>query len=98
MSLATTFSPQAKNDLIDISKYLSKHSHSATKQFNHALSKAISSLLQHPNLGHKRVDLTSRQVLFWHVIYHYSIVYIHSSTELYILRIISNYRDIKNIL
>lgn len=98
MSLNVTFSPRAEQDLAEINTYLSEHSHTAPRQFNHALEKSLSSLSTHPNLGHKRKDLTSKQVLFWSIIYHYSLIYIHSSTELHILRIISNYRDIKKLI
>ncbi len=53
-------------------------------------------LAQVPGMGHKRDDLTQRNVLFW-ALYSYLIIYT-SSRPLRIVRIIHAKRDVKRLL
>lgn len=54
-------------------------------------------LATQPELGHWRKDLTSKPVRFWFV-YSYLIVYDPATRPLEVVRILSGYRDITELL
>jgi len=56
----------------------------------------FSQLAESPRIGHKREDLTSREVLFWRV-HSYLIVY-RDSNPLRIVRVLHGKRDVKKLL
>ncbi len=59
---------------------------------------AFERLSAHPELGHRRRDLTLLPVRFWTVRRRYLIVYRTESNTVAILRVLSAYRDIAAIL
>jgi plasmid stabilization system protein ParE len=54
-------------------------------------------LLEAPNLGHRRPDLTSRNVLFYRV-HSYLIIYRPNKKPLHILRVLHGARDVETLL
>lgn len=54
-------------------------------------------LATQPELGHRRKDLTSKPVRFW-CVYSYLIVYDPATRPLEVVRILSGYRDITELL
>jgi antitoxin ParD1/3/4/toxin ParE1/3/4 len=59
--------------------------------------KAIQLLAEMPRLGHTRKDLTHRSVLFWPV-GRYLIIYRADRQPIEVVRIVSAYRDVPQLL
>jgi len=87
----------AEQDLDDIVTYIAQDNPSAAMQMLEELFCAMDMLAEHPNAGHVRSDLTDKPVRFWTVKYHYLIVY-RDKNPIEIVRILSGYRDIANLL
>ena len=62
-----------------------------------SLYETMDNLVQNPMLGHTREDLTSKPVRFLTFKWHYLIIY-KPSKPIEVVRILSGYRDIANIL
>jgi antitoxin ParD1/3/4/toxin ParE1/3/4 len=93
-----TLSPEATTDLTEIVSYISKYS--GTANARHVLRKikaAIQFLMEKPQAGHIREDLTSAPVKFWPV-FSYLIVYNPSNDPLEIVRILHGRRDVVALL
>jgi plasmid stabilization system protein ParE len=91
------FSPAAQQDLIEIWQYIAEDNLRAADKVIQTIQEKCNLLSQQPNIGHRRTDLTNRPVLFWPV-YNYLIVYKSDSTPLEIVRILSGYRNIIELL
>ncbi|MEQ1705573.1 MAG: type II toxin-antitoxin system RelE/ParE family toxin [Rickettsiales bacterium] len=87
----------AQYDYEDILSYIAEGNLSAAKQVRIEFSKTFALLAENPNIGHKRSDITSKPVRFWNL-YSYQIIYVENTSPLQILRILSGYRDLANIL
>ena len=91
------YSPEARLDLLEIWEFIARDNLDAADRVEEELQKAISMLARSPELGHWRCDLTSKPVRFW-PFYSYLIVYLPDSRPLAIVRILSGYRDIAEML
>jgi plasmid stabilization system protein ParE len=90
-------SPAARQDLIDIWEYIAEDSINSADTVIHTIQDKFNLLSQQPSIGHRRTDLTNRPVLFWPV-YNYLIVYKNGSAPLEIVRVLSGYRNLIEIL
>lgn len=90
-------SPAAEQDIDDVISYLAKENPSAAHDFVDALYDAFAKLADNPMLGHVRDDLTNYPVRFWTFKWHYLVIYTPKK-PIEIVRVLSGYRDIANIL
>lgn len=88
---------QAEADYAEILSYIARDNPIAARRVKDALEAAFSRLSEYPHLGHLRDDVTSKRVRFWGV-HSYQIVYDSENDPLVILRILSGWRDIGDIL
>jgi plasmid stabilization system protein ParE len=90
-------SNEAQDDLEDILLYISRDSLASAKKVNKNFSAAFLDISKNPHIGHKRDDLTQKNVRFWNL-YSYQIIYNPDTSPLQIVRILSGYRDIAGII
>jgi len=90
-------SPAARQDLIEIWDYITEDSINAADKVIHTIYEKFYLLSQQPSIGHRRADLTNRPVLFWPV-YNYLIIYKKDSNPLEIVRVLSGYRHVIELL
>ena len=91
------YSPAARLDLLEIWEYIARDNLDAADRVEREIQQAVSMLARNPGLGHCRRDLTSKPVRFWPV-HSYLIIYLPDSRPLEIVRILSGYRDIAELL
>lgn len=91
------FSPAARQDLIEIWEYISQESTENALKVLSTIEEKCHLLCEYPNLGHQRKDLTKHPVLFWPV-YNYLIIYKQDTKPLEIVRVLSGYRNLIEIL
>src|SRR5437764_1860847 len=90
--------PEARRDIRDIWSYIASDSVETAARVRQEIRDNCRRLAQHPYLGHRRQDLTSRrEVLFWPV-YSYLIIYRPETKPLQILRVLHGKRNIKRVL
>lgn len=87
---------RALGDLQDIWNFVSEESFDAADRLLEDFYRTFEQLSEMPGVGHKRKDLTSRDVLFWRL-HSYLIVY-QDSKPLRVARIIHGKRDVKKLL
>ena len=91
-------SPLARQDIREIWAYIANDSIEAATKVRQRIRDDCLQLAQHPFLGHRREDLTTRDdVLFWPV-YSYLVIYRPAKTLLEILRVLHGNRDVRNVL
>ena len=90
-------SDTAQQDYEEILRYIARDNVAAAERVRDKIEDALDKLAENPNIGHKRNDITAKHVRFWGV-YSYQIVYDQDASPLLILRILSGYRDIGNML
>lgn len=92
-------SPLARQDIIEIIDYIAADNLAAALRLRDRLFIAFDLLDKQPGLGHVRDDLISRKsgVRFWPV-GTYLVVYRPISDTVQIVRVLSGYRDLANIL
>ena len=89
--------PEAEDDLRQIWRYLlNEASLEAADRVLEELISAFEGLTEIPGKGHRRSDLTPREVLFFSV-YQYMIVY-RRATPLEIVAVLHGKRDLKRLL
>ncbi len=91
------YSPEARLDLLEIWEFIARDNLDAADRVEREIQQASSKLARNPELGHRRRDLTSKPVRFWPV-HSYLMVYRPDSRPLEIVRILSGYRDIAEML
>ena len=91
------YSPEARRDLLEIWEFIAQDSLDEADRVEREIEQAITTLAANPKLGHFRRDLTSRPVRFW-AIYSYLIIYAFESRSLEVVRILSGYRDVAELL
>ena len=91
------YSPEARLDLLEIWEYIARDDVDAADRFEQEIHLAVIQLARNPELGHLRRDLTSRQVRFW-TVYSYLIIYDPAARPLEIVRILSGYHDVAELL
>src|SRR5207244_3675580 len=88
----------ARLDLLQIWNYLAVNaSLDVADKVCAEIESAIRELANFPGLGHKRPDLTAREILFYRV-YSYFVVYRGDKKPLRVLRILHAARDVKRLL
>lgn len=90
-------SPAAEKDVDEIITYIAEENPTAAHTFLDALFDALNKLAEHPDIGHLREDLTDKHVKFWPFKWHYLIIY-KPESPIEIVRILSGYRDIINLI
>lgn len=90
-------SAEAENDIDEIITYIARENPSAAHTFIDSLYEAMEKLSDNPDMGHLREDLTDKHVKFWTFKWHYLIVY-KPASPIEIIRILSGYRDIINLI
>lgn len=86
----------ARVDLIEIWTYLADKNLDAADEISNELHSAFDLLALSPRLGHVREDLTKNNVRFWPV-RDYLVIY-QDSSPLEIVRVLSGFRDITDLL
>lgn len=94
---AFVLSPEARDDLRSIREYIRPDSPKAARKVLAELRRAMERLAELPELGHLREDLATELLRFWPV-YSYLIVYRPDAQPLAIVRVLSGYRDVAEIL
>ena len=89
--------PLARADLEDTAAWIAADDPRAAERFLQAAQAAFERLAERPGLGHRRPDLTSRDVRFWPVWHRQLIVY-REGSPVQVLRVLSAYRDVPAIL
>ncbi len=90
---------KAQNDIIQIKKFIAENNKNASKDFVKKLRKAFVNLSFYPGIGKRRPELSGNyEILFLPFMTNYLIVYSVSGGKLYIVRFLSNYRNICSIL
>jgi toxin ParE1/3/4 len=87
---------RALGDLQDIWEFVSEDSFGAADRLLDEFYRAFDQLAEMPGMGHRRQDLTNRDVLFWPV-HSYLITY-QPSSPLRIVRVVHGRRDVKKFL
>jgi plasmid stabilization system protein ParE len=64
MNLGFEFHPEADNDIAEIWDFMAADSPNDADRVTDDIINVISRLVEFPHQGHKRIDLTSRPVLF----------------------------------
>jgi len=90
-------SPAARLDLIDIWEFIAHDSIDAADRVRDEMLEAMRILAAEPGLGHCRKDLADEPLRFWRV-YTYLIIYRPESRPLEIVRVLSAYRNVKELL
>lgn len=91
------YSPEGRLDLLEIWEYIARDNIDIADRVEREIQQAVSMLARNPELGHMRRDLTSKAVRFW-PIYSYLIIYDPKAQPLEVVRILSGYRDIAELL
>jgi plasmid stabilization system protein ParE len=86
---------RALADLQDIWEHISENSFVAADRVLEEFYQTFERLAETPQLGHKRPDLTPRDVLFWPV-HSYLVIY-KDSKPLRIIRVVHGRRDVKRL-
>ncbi len=95
--IAFIVAPEAEDDLQHIWRYLLREAGLATaNRIQDELLDAFEGLAETPGQGHRRSDLTRREVLFFSV-YQYMIVYRQAAT-VEIVAVLHGKRNVKRIL
>jgi toxin ParE1/3/4 len=87
---------RAAGDLREIWEFVAEDSLIAADRLLEEFYRTFRKLAEMPGMGHKREDLTHRDILFW-ALYSHLIIY-RNSQPLRIVRIIHAKRDVKKLL
>ena len=90
-------SPAARQDLMEIWEYIAQDNLDAADCVAEEIRAEIRMLAQNLGLGHYRTDLANEPLKFWRV-YTYLIIFRPETQPLEIVRILSEYQDLKRIL
>lgn len=88
---------EAQDDLIAIQDYIALDNPSVAVRVIDECFESFAMLANQPHIGHKREDLTPREVRFWSI-YSYLIIYDATTQPISIVRVLSGYRDITSLL
>jgi antitoxin ParD1/3/4 len=91
------YSPEASLDLLEIWEYIAADNVDAADRLEQEIRNAVNLLAENPEIGHFRRDLTSKPVRFWPV-RSYLIIYDPATRPLEVVRILSGYRDLAEML
>lgn len=88
---------EARNDLDGVWLYIARDNPDTADRVENEIIESLYLLADQPLIGHKREDLTSREVRFWSV-YSYMIVYDANTKPISIVRVLSGFQDITSLL
>ncbi len=88
----------ALEDMEEIADYIAADNKSASFKMLKLFYKSFNNLCIHPELGVIRKDFTYKDVRFLKVHKHYLVVYNFDKENIYILRVLSNYQNICELL
>jgi antitoxin ParD1/3/4 len=91
------YSPEARRDLLEIWEFIAQDNLDEADRVEREIEQTLVKLAANPELGHFRRDLTSRPVRFW-AIYSYLIIYDPQTRPLEVVRVLSGYRDLAQLL
>src|SRR5271163_4045127 len=94
---AFRLSPEASQDLFEIYEYIAQDNVEAAERVRVELLDTMRGLAKMPGKGHRREDLTKREVLFWPV-RSYQIIYRSETAPLEIVAVLHGKRNIRRIL
>jgi len=83
--------------LQEIWRYIALDNSLAADRVEIELYAEFERLAHNPNIGHKREDITKKPVRFWSL-YSYQIIYDSTEKSARILRVLSGYRDLANMI
>lgn len=89
--------PAAVRDLVEIRTYFSAQSPTAAERVTAALERSVDLIARRPSLGHRRRDLTLKDVWFYRV-FTYFVVYRRTGQACEIIRVVHAARDIADLL
>ena len=87
---------EASADLTEIFDYIVEDSIDTAQRVAAEIHKELEKLARNPGIGHKRQDLTNRDLLFWRV-YSYLIVY-QPTDPINVIAVLHAKRDVKQVL
>lgn len=88
----------AINDMEKIADYIANDNKSASLKMLNLFYKSFNDLCKYPEMGVSRKDFTYKEVRFLKVYKHYLVVYNFDNENVYILRVLSNYQNICELL
>lgn len=88
---------QAEFDLVAIWDFIARDSAAQANRVIAKIERALQTLASHPEMGHIREEWADRRHRFWPV-YSYIVMYRPKTRPLQVLRIISGYRDLVELL
>lgn len=97
MKFGYYLSYEAERDIDEIITYIAQENPKAAYDFLDSLYDAMGKLAEMPDLGHLREDLTDKPIKFWTFKWHYLVIY-KPIIPIEIVRVLSGYRDIFNII
>ena len=97
MSPRYRLTPNAQEHVDAIGAFIAENSVDAALRVLGSLEQAFEQLVETPEIGHSREDLTNRPVKFWGV-FSYLIVYDPSSVPLTVIAVLHGARDVEHIL
>lgn len=87
----------AMQDLLDIWDYIAAESVDVADRVISDIEQALERLADNPQMGHLREDLVTQPLRFW-LVHSYLIIYRAETQPLEVVRILSAYRDIHELL
>jgi len=87
----------AEQDIDEIVSYIAEENPIAAFALLDEVYDAMDLLASNPQMGYKKEYLKDRNIRFWPFKWHYLIVY-NDSSPIEIIRVLSGYRDISNLL
>lgn len=87
----------AKADVKEIIAHIARDNPQAARRVRADIKEAFSKLAEHPFMGHVREDITHKSLRFWPV-HSYQIIYNPETMPLVIVRVLSGYRDMADLL
>lgn len=97
MPKSYSLTPQAEQELSEILAYIAVDRPKVAKSIKQEFLNAFSMLADYPMAGHKREDLTAKNIRFWSL-QRYAIVYEVVESAVHVSHIISNYRNFDELL
>lgn len=89
---------KAESDMELIADYIAKDNKKAASKMLKQFYKSFEKLSEYPNIGIKRLDFTYKNVKFYVVKKHYLIIYTIIEDSIHILRVLTAYQDICDLL
>lgn len=96
MSRTVLVSLLAQQDLLDIWEYIAADSIDIADRVAREIDAEFQKLAEMPGIGQERDDVTWPRLRFWSI-YSYVIAYTYDDQELLVTRVVSGYRDFRQL-